>query len=180
MRYFLIVPLLLTLAGCTPSSVNSQEADTPKAYRTTQPSLLYFKNMRSANYQQEEQKATRITSYTHNRLRDQHQDSLGFTPQIASDWLNDRAFLIPQWAGNQVQPSMPLTILYETDSLVLASPTPMAQTDWLLQVHELMQAGEQLRLKTGQQDAIPFLQDPRLRSTFSTVVKDYLRLTEHQ
>ena len=181
MRYLAFCFILFAGSACTPAPEAGKTPDTPKAYRTTQPSLLYFKNMRSSNYQQEEQKGSRITFYTHNRLSKQTKDSLGFTPRIASDWLNDRAFLIPAWTGSQLTPSAPLTVWYDGgDSLVLDSPTPMAQTDWLLRVHELMREGSLLYLQTGSADQHPFLRDERLRATFSTIVKDYQRLTERE
>lgn len=181
MRSLVLCLMLLTACYCSPAPDAAQAPGTPKAYRTTQPSLLYFKNMRSANYQQEEQKGTRITLYTHNRLQDQKRDSLGFVPQIASDWLNDRAFLIPDWQGEYLTPTVPLTVSYDDTSLVLkGAPTPIAQTDWLLEVHQLMQDGEQLYLATEQRGLYPILQDERLQATFATVVKDYLRLTERE
>lgn len=180
MRYLVLCYLLLASPACTPAPDTDQAQDAPGTYRTTQPSLLYFKNMRSSNYQQEEQKGTRITLYTHNRLQKQQSDSLGFIPLIASDWLNDRAFLLPTWAGEHIQPSSPLTVSYGSDSLVVRGADPMAQTDWLLAVHDAMRAGQQLYLATKQQDPYPFLRDKRLQTTFTTVVNDYLRLTERQ
>lgn len=181
LRYLLLLFCLLVFTGCQEPPDADRSAGTPKAFQTTQPSLLYFKNMRSSAYQQEELKPSRITFYIHNRLqKDQQQDSLGFLPCIASDWMNDRAFLVPRWTGRHLQPFEPLTAVYGPNDQTIQAEgrSPMQQTQWLLAVHQQHLNGQQVRIRVGDGQTYPLLPNQETQTYFETIVRDYKRLTE--
>ena len=160
------------------AACSSEQPTAAPAYRTTQPSLLFFKNMRSSYYRATEEPESRIIYYHLNRWRSNAGPDQVWQVVIASDWLNDRAFLVPEWGENR-----PVRLTYIDDEgteqeLDLPRPAPSFQTDWLLALARLVEDGNEIIAHFPDDQSERLLADAASKACFLTVVKDYLRLTE--
>jgi hypothetical protein len=178
LRYLMLAAVITILSsGCDPNQ-NSAESTVDKTYRTTQPSLLFFKNMRSSYYQSTEKSESRITVYHLNRWQNITSTEQVWEVAIASDWLNDRAFLLPEWEGEK-----PVKLTYTDRSgtvqeIALPKPAPDVQTDWVLDLDALIAEGADIRAYFEGDRKGLLLPDAASKACFQTVVADYLRLTE--
>lgn len=178
LRYLMFAAVITMLSsGCEPNQ-DSAESTVDKTYKTTQPSLLFFKNMRSSYYRSSEENESRITVYHLNRWQNITRTDQVWEVAIASDWLNDRAFLLPEWEGDK-----PVKLTYTNRSgtvqeIALPKSAPDVQTDWVLDLAALVAEGSDIRAYfEGDRHGL-LLPDAASKACFQTVVTDYLRLTE--
>jgi len=177
-RFLLITLAFIVLSTSCESRQNASESPADAAYKTSQPSLLFFKNMRSSYYRATEASDSRITTYRLNRWRGLASTDQVLEVAIASDWMNDRAFLVPEWKDEQ-----PNRLTYTdkegvTQKISLPKPAPPAQTDWILDLASLLEEGGKIMAYYAGGRSTQVLSDAATKGCFQTVVKDYLRLTE--
>lgn len=180
-KNILISILCMLLSAC-----GGQEAQTggnaasPK-YRTTAPSLLYFKNMRSTYYEMIEQPGTRTELYRLRKFDKATQEPI-LIPVIANNWLKDEAYLMLEPAGFGEAFASPLTIRWETQSdsglYRLQPATAARQQEMALQLYEHLKAGRQLNALAADSTWVPLFAGRDSRNYYLTTVRDYLRLTE--
>lgn len=171
--WFLFLSILIVSCQLQQPPVVDEKGDSESKYRTTPPSLLFFKNVRSGFYQSTEQSGTRITSYTLNRC-DKLKQAM-FIPYIASDWLNDQAYLMLSYES-----SLSLTALSTTeDSLSISwpKPDPINQTDWWMDIYQKLGSGKSMSIRDSTSHV---MLDDEWTSCVKTTIKDYLRLTEQR
>lgn len=173
--FFLTIALLLTACGRHDGSRSPAANGSP--YRTTAPSLLYFKNMRSAYYDQSEQPGARMELYRLRKLNPPPQET-NLIPVIANNWLKDEAYLLLETSGL----SEPLTVRWERqkDSGVyrLQPASVDKQYELGIQLYESLQAGHRLSALASDSTWVPLFEGRDMRSHFTTTIRDYLRLTE--
>ena len=178
LRYLMLTAVItLLMSSCAPKQ-NSAKSPADMAYKTTQPSLLFFKNMRSSHYRSAEEPGSRITVYRLNRWQNLANPAQVWEAAIASDWLNDRAFLLPEWTGRQ-----PVKLTYTNSGgtvqqIALPGPAPTVQTDWVLDLATLVEKGTDIRAYYEGEHTSLLFPDAASKACFQTVVADYLRLTE--
>ncbi len=181
MKNILIAAAVLILFfGCSPAP-DEQERDTAgRRFRTSQPSLLYFKNMRSTQYTMEEQAKSRIELYRHRKFEPTTQRPVLY-PVIANNWLNDEAYLFLMPNEFEGQLAEPLTITQDTSSteaLRLESPKPGQQLELALQLFEGLKAGKNWFVRQQNGHYLPLYTDGDERAAYLTTVQDFLRLTD--
>ncbi len=175
----LLLILGLALFSCGKPGGPPATSSSGSRFRTTPPSLLYFKNIRSVYYERSEQKGSRIELY---RLRKfgQLEQKHTIVPVIANNWLEDEAYLLLEAEGPAF--ATPLTIRWKTGSgegvYRLQPAGADKQYEMAMQLYESLQAGHQLSAMRTDSTWIPVLEGKDVRSYFSTAVRDYLRLTE--
>lgn len=182
MRY-LYVMLLLALIACQPAE---SEQKTPshreeRLFRTTDPSHLYFKNIRSVKYTVEEQPQSRIELYRWAQFSTTPKRPILY-PVIANNWLQDEAYLFLETNDFEKGFAQPLTLQLATkgDTTVvqLAPPTPQAQHELATALRKHLLQGGNVMVQAADSSFYPVLKDNRDRQYFVTTVKDYLKLTE--
>lgn len=171
---------MLALASCGEAPSGQQAGEGDQRFRTTQPSALYFKNMRSTQYKMQEQPKSRIELYRHKKFAD---NSL-LLPVIAHNWLQDEAYLFLQ--PNPAAPALSKPLQFTTDTttveqaLTLDPPTPAQQYETALQLYKGMQAEKDWYIRQQNGSFQPLYTEGNERTAFLTTVRDYLKLTEAQ
>ncbi|MCB0560266.1 MAG: hypothetical protein H6573_21290 [Lewinellaceae bacterium] len=180
-KNILFSTLCILLAGCTGPESTKSEASAGSPYRTTAPSLLYFKNIRSTYYEQSEQPGARIELY---RLRQFSQPAKEHVliPVIANNWLEDEAFIFLEPVDFGQPWAQPLTVRWqgEKDSgLYRLQPANVdKQYELALQLYESLLAGHQLNALAADSTWAPLMESKNTRGYYLTTIRDYLRLTE--
>lgn len=172
------IVVFILLSGCT--NTQQQPSDTTEAaFRTTSPSLLYFKNMRSIYYNMEEQEGSRIERYQLKQFAKDTKRPIIY-PVIANNWLNDEAYLMLKTNGFIHGFAQPLQIkIIEQDTLLtLASSTNKGQYLMATGIYEALKAGYTLEVTGEDRTTYPLFDDKLDKSHYMMTLRDYLRLIE--
>lgn len=180
-KNILFSTLCILLAGCTGPESTKSEASAGSPYRTTAPSLLYFKNIRSTYYEQSEQPGARIELYRLRQFSQPAKEPL-LVPTIANNWLEDEAFIFLEPVDFGQPWARPITIRWQSrqdSGLYRLQPANTAkQYELALQLYESLQAGHQLNALTADSTWVPVMEDKNNQRYYLTTIRDYLRLTE--
>ncbi|MCO6487676.1 MAG: hypothetical protein J5I98_04620 [Phaeodactylibacter sp.] len=177
----LLGTLWIILFSCGGQGGQTGSAAGELPYRTTAPSLLYFKNIRSAYYEMSEQPGTRIELY---RLRKFSGPSAAplLVPVIANNWLKDEAYLFLEPAEYDGAYATPITVRWEAPadtSIYRLQPATVArQRELALHLYEGLRAGRQASILAADSTWAPLFGGNDIRDSYSTAIRDYLRLTE--
>ncbi|MCR9099893.1 MAG: hypothetical protein NXI25_08075 [bacterium] len=178
-----VTGLFLICMACSPDSTERQMGTGDRRFRTTPPSLLYFKNMRSTQYTVEEQPKSRIELYRLNRFETVTRRPALY-PVIANNWLEDEAYLFLQPNDWEAGFLSPLTLSQDTswssEVLQLQPPTPVQQYELGLRLYESLKRGEAWYAAATDSTFAPLFEDGDERSYFLMTVRDYLQLTDSQ
>ncbi len=179
MRIKLVFLLLLGLCACADAPPRTGTGN--RAFRTTAPSHLYFKNMRAADYTTTEDEATRADIY---RYRD-YPDTAAvpmLLPVIVDNWLEDEAYIRFQLIPYPEGYAMPLRIVYPgsegADTLVLTGTGPVSQLAFAESLYARLQrnATGSVVTKSGSLSKLTPGEDGQIWT--KTVLQDYFRLVE--
>jgi hypothetical protein len=175
----IIIPIFIIILTSACSNSQQQSDSTSSSFRTTAPSLLYFKNMRSIYYEMEELKGSRIEMYQLKQFRKDTEKPILY-PVIANDWLNDRAYLLLKTNDFIHGFGEPLAVrIVEQDKLIsLASPSPQDQYEMATLIYEALRAGHSLEVTGADEVAYPLFDDNLDVNHYLATFKDYLRLIE--
>ena len=171
-------------SACGNENLREEERKKSKGlFHTTDPSRLYFKNIRSASYQLTEQPGTRVEFY---QLR-QFDPSPGrpvLIPVIANNWMQDEAYLLIRtneyvggfadtlrifWTASDSSGSFDLT----------AAGFPQ-QYAFARRLSAALRAGHELRILTAGADTVPVFSNYGDRSHFQTTLRDFEKLIERK
>ena len=173
---------LVFLGSCTTDSLPLPPKEGKREFRTSDPSRLYFKNLRVNNYELEELAQLRMRLY---RLRNCVQIDQGpaIIPLIVDNWLQDEAYLLLElkdWPENA-----------DTFRLIDSKATPigkeilfvtkdrLAQYAFAQQIASHLKKGNSLELKTKGRYVKLFTSDNELKC-FLTTINDYNKLTDKE
>ena len=168
------------LAACDPISRQTQSKEN-KTFRTTPPSHLYFKNIRSLSYEQNTQPGTRVDLYKLRRFSDTEDRPILY-PVIADNWMQDEAYLLIR--PNDFEQGFSDTIRvfwkHSQDSgryeLKLANwPNQLRFAE---QLYQGMQKDQQLTVETAAGERVPIFERKEDRLHFTTTMRDFYKLTE--
>lgn len=177
-----VLCLFLISAACSPDYSDRQKATGDRRFRTTPPSLLYFKNMRSTQYAVEEQPRSRIERYRLNKYERVSGHPVLY-PVIANNWLEDEAYLFLQPNDWEAGFMSPLTVSKDTvwsDAVVRLQPqTPEQQYELGIQLYESLKRGEDWYAVAADSTFAPLFEEGNERTYFLTTVRDYLKLTDN-
>ena len=173
--------LCILLTACSGPGSRQNNTSSGPQYQTTAPSLLYFKNIRSINYEQSEQAGTRIELYRLRQFSQPAKEPL-LVPTIANNWLEDEAFIFLEPVDFGQPWARPITIRWQSrqdSGLYRLQPANTAkQYELALQLYESLQAGHQLNALTADSTWVPVMEDKNNQRYYLTTIRDYLRLTE--
>jgi hypothetical protein len=187
--FFKICCFLLSLAAWVACNPDYKKRVKPQEVRnkTTQSSVLFFKNMRSLDYQVVEMPQTKRNIYRHKeRVQDSSQVQIGLA--LVEKWDTDQAYVL-------LEPNEKLNDFLaqeKTDTLKLYWQNPHTKAQGCLQfvwghvdthfifasqIYNALIEDCTFYLKSKtQSEPIPFLKQSRERETFRIVMQDYYRL----
>jgi hypothetical protein len=173
----MLLPFAFLIYACGDGSTQAGQGTGDQRFHTTQPSLLYFKNMRSTQYVMEEQAQSRIELYRHKKFGEEESLPPVF-PVIANHWLQDEAYLFLQ-----TQPGLFTPLTLATDStgsepLSLESPKPAQQYELAMQLYDGLKDQKQWYVKQQDGQFTPLYQEGEEKTAFLLTLRDYLKLTE--
>lgn len=150
-------------------------------FKTTQPSRLYFNNMRSVSYDSERKGASKMDVY---QLRSfsKTKDRPIIYPAIVDNWMKDEAYVFVQQNDYDAFADT-LRVFWskgeEEGVLELLRPTMLEQQSFATSIYEKLAEGNDLRVATTSGTQAIF-KDRQDRNNFMTVMKDYYRLIEQE
>lgn len=177
-RSGLILLFFLILSGCPPSPNYNKEQGT---FNMTAPSLLYFKNIRSIAYEQQTQEGTRIDLYKLKRFDTDNTRPILY-PIIASNWMNDEAYLLIRTNNFKKGFAEPLNVVWQKEDsqgeYLLESSSWDNQYHFAHLIYQSINEGDQLSIRDRQGNLTPLFHKGMDRNNFMTTMRDYYRLTE--
>ncbi|MEN0002635.1 MAG: hypothetical protein AAF798_00780 [Bacteroidota bacterium] len=177
----LLFTSLLFLGSCSNTSAPQKAVD--QAFKTTPPSRIYFKNIRSASYSTLDNEREGMDLY---RLRKYEQPAKAFriVPTIADYWLNDQAYILFQFENpDTLALTTPLEIQWESSgqengSVQLTPMNQKGQHAFAKNLYELLQQKHQLFLALEDNKRVKIFDNHQELSYIMTVLRDYFKLTE--
>lgn len=182
-KYLILVFFLQLLLYACHQPEAQKEFTGAQQFRTTDPSRLYFNNIRSVYYLQEQQPDTRIEFYKLRRFP-QTKERPFLYPIIANNWMESEAYIFLEKNDFKEGFSDTLTIQWksETDSGYYYLPVANRENQYVLagQLYESLRSRHRLFIKTKAAEFTPFFTDIDEQQQFKTVLRDYYQLTEVQ
>jgi len=182
MKNTLILGILLSCIFWMCQQPEAQKEFTGKEqFRTTEPSRIYFNNMRSSYYYREQQPNTRIDLYRFRKFANATDRPL-LSPIIVNNWMEDEAYIFIRKNEFEQGFSDTLTVKWESPADSGYYYLPLAnkenQYQFAGQLYESLQKRHRLLVKNQAQKFVPLFDDYNDKQQFRTVLKDYYRLTE--
>jgi len=173
-----ILLVVIIMATACNSSVKQDEKKSNR-YHTTDPSRLYFKNIRSSSYS-EKQLANRMDVYKHKKFDNTNERPIIY-PTIVNNWMGDEAYLFIE---KNTYPNYGDSLIIKWEQgkdngqFMLTLPTKDDQYDFIKQIYEGIKKGQELTLKTKEGIYVPIFQNKEDQTQFVVTVNDYYKLTE--
>ncbi len=152
-----------------------------KQFRTTDPSRLYFKNMRSAYYYRSRRPNSKKDIYKLRKASKEFDRPLLY-PVIINDWLNDEAFVFIEKNNFKDFHTDSLIVQWQeadtTGTFFMTTPTKEAQYAFAGEIYDALTKGKSLEMKTKNGGFVSIFQRQQDAMNFVIVMRDYYRLTE--
>lgn len=171
---------LLILPGCEQNM--ERQATGERQLRTTAPSQLYFKNLRTADYSLIEEQTPRLDIYRLKNFPDSSEYPL-IVPLIVINWLEDEAYLrfttVPYPNGY----AHPLQITFldrngNLDTLQLGSDDPLRQRQNAARLRDILQRRAYRTIVTKSGNEVPVFAREYGVNWLETTLNDYFSLTD--
>ncbi len=182
MKNPLLLALLSLVCACNRPPEKAVQKTDP-LFSTTQPSRLYFKNMRSFYYQQSTKPGTKIDVYVLKKnLQSTKRPKL--VPIIADNWMEDEAYILLERSPHPYLNTDTLTVRWESEKTgesgvyQMAQPSVLAQYELANFMYIHLNSGHKLSFFTPDKEWEPLFTDPMEAQNFLTTIKDYNTLTE--
>jgi len=181
MRLLFLI-LFVGLLSCERVPEEKQFSGDP-LYRTTDPSRLYFNNIRSNAYYRERKPNTRIDIYKFRKLKINREEPL-IQPKIVNNWMQDEAYVFIDKNNYLGGFTDTLTVQWESDSTsgyhYLALANKKNQYDFAKAIYESIEARHRMKVRTQKNGFVPVFDDREERVNFRTTLNDYYKLTERK
>ncbi len=178
-----IAAILLTFLLACSSPEAPPAKDGPAIFRTTQPSHLYFKNIRSNSYRLETQAGTRVDLYRLRSADDTNERPILY-PVIADNWMADEAYIFLETNDFEAGFSDTLRVAWQSERdsgrYELAPRDREGQFRFAQQLYEGLRSGYRFRIQTAGGDYAPLFENNRDRQNFLTTLRDYNKLVEKE
>jgi hypothetical protein len=177
MNYIVTSLLVISfLMACSPSEKKTEKEKSP--FRTTAPSLLYFKNIRSTSYSVQEQANTRMEMYKLNAFSSDTDRPIIY-PIIVNHWLEDKAYLFLNFNEFEKGIYRPVTIKVGAEETIILDPVTIPnQYDYAVSISEALDKELPLEIKGEDGEFHPLMENQKDRSAYLICLRDYLRLIE--
>lgn len=177
----IIFPILLLFTACA-SPEPQKEFTGDHQFRTTDPSRLYFNNIRSTHYYRTKYKPANSDLYRNRKLSFDNKRPI-IHPVIVNNWMSDEAYIFIEKNEYTKGWSDTLTVRWsENDSIggeyLLTVPSRPNMYAFAGKLYAAMKEGKTLEAKDAKGNFAPVLEIQQDRSAFQTTIRDYYRLTE--
>ena len=172
--------LAVLLVACGEPHRPERAADADPAFRVSEPSRLFFLNVRSAGYYQSRPRGTDLDLYRSRKFSQTLKRPI-LVPTIVHAYLRNEAYLFVQ-PNDFPGIAEPLSVTWDhADSAGvhrLDVPTRPAQLAFALDLYESILAGHRLEVVLSDSSRAPVLETRAERSQYLGVLQDYFRLTD--
>ncbi|MEM9922113.1 MAG: hypothetical protein AAF990_28675 [Bacteroidota bacterium] len=173
-------PILFILAFIACDNPQPQETSGEKIFRTTDPSRLYFRNIRSTHYYHERQESGNMDIYRLRRYSKVKKRPV-LRPVIVNNWMQDEAYVLVEDNGFE-QIATPYAISVEKDTslapVVLTNPGKQGQYDFAASVFKWLREGHDLQIRLKDGGSASLFSNYEDKNNFIMVMNDYYRLTD--
>lgn len=175
--------LFLLVAACSPTGSPTEAPAVDRRFRTSVPSQLYFKNIRSTSYQLEEDERTQTNHYTLRNVPDTARTPF-LVATIIENWLHDQAYLSLSWRALPHEVDLPITFVQlsaagEVDTLMQWHDQRWgSQYEIAGLVHEKLQLSQQITIQGINGQITPVFKDGDAQRAFQITYVDFLNLTD--
>ncbi len=177
-----IIFLLIYVTIC----FGCQKNDKPKTFtgdkqfKTTDPSRLYFNNIRSTSYYSSRKRNTKIDIYKARKSAQTDKRPILY-PMIVDNWLDNEAYLFLE-KNKYSKFADPLTIKAERDTIlqtfVIDVFNKKNQYAFAENIYNSLNDRQTLSVKTKDGTFVPILQNYQDKTNFVMTLNDYFRLIE--
>jgi hypothetical protein len=182
MRYIQIIfSISILFAACT-SPEPQKEFTGDRQFRTTDPSRLYFNNIRSTSYYRSKYKPANADLYRNRKLSFNNKRPI-IHPVIVNNWMSDEAYIFIEKNEYLEGWSDTLTVRWsQNDSIggeyLLPIPSRPEMYAFAGKLYAAMKEGKDLETKNAKGEFVPLLKNQEDRTAFQVTMRDYYRLTE--
>jgi len=151
-----------------------------RQFQTTDPSRLYFKNIKSVAYYRTRKRHSEIDIYQVRKFSRTNKRPILY-PQILDNWLDNEAYIFieknafPKYAS-------PLTIKATKDTLSTIFEIDIFnkknQYEFVENIYQALKNRAELSVKTKEESFVPIFQNYQDKSNFMMTIRDYYRLIE--
>jgi len=175
-RFFTILVLILLISCQSPSLQRQRKGD--DRFKTTAPSLIYFKNIRSIKYQSKRNPKTNLDLY-HPKVFIEKTNLPVIYPVIAHNWLEDESYLVFE-KKNIVEASKILVGVASGDIIELKWPSKdyLDQLEFVIQLENIIKSGQNMIIEGPKKEKKPLKYSIPARISFTATLQDFLNLTE--
>lgn len=168
----------LSCQGPEPQKVYTGE----EQFRTTDPSRLYFNNIRSTQYYRKRKPNTKMDLYRHRKLSFKDERPI-IHPVIVNNWMEDEAYIFIEKNDYKGGWSDTLTVRWAVEDSIggyfyLDVPSRPNMLEFSGKVYEALRKGRQMAAKDREGNFIPIFEDSADRMAYQATLRDYYRLTE--
>lgn len=177
-----VLLLLGLLAACQPAEDLPPAPPTDQRFTTSDPSRLYFNNIRSTAYRVTEFSKRYTKQYTLAQWPDTSSAPF-LVLSIIDYWLHDQAYVDLEWRGLDQSVELPWTILLQNgttqDSLTLTSKRWGEQYEFANQLNQaLLKTATQLQLLQTDSQTVNIMVNEEEKRLFRLSWKDYTGLVD--
>lgn len=177
-----IIFLFICFVFCDACEENSEPKvfSGNKQFQTTDPSRLYFNNIRSAAYYSSRKKNSKIDIYKSRKLAQTDKRPILY-PMIVDNWLDNEAYIFLE-KNDYRKFADPLTVKAVKDSIentfVIDVFNKKNQYAFAEDIYNALIDRQALSVQTKDGTFVPILADYRDKSNFIMTVADYFKLIE--
>jgi len=175
-RFFAIFSLIL-LIGCNSKSVERQQHGDVR-FRTTAPSLIYFKNIKSLKYQNNRDPQSQMDFYRPKAFMKATNQPIIY-PVIVQNWLEDESYLI--FEKKNIAESAKIRVEGNDGNrikLTWPSADYLEQLAFIQKLEGFLRSNESILIEEADGATKPLKYSIPERTSFLTVIQDFLNLTE--
>lgn len=175
-----VVLLLLAAAACGEPHHPDRSADADPAFRVSEPSRLFFLNVRAASYYHSRPRGTDLDLYRSRRFSPTQRRPV-LAPTIVHAYQKNEAYVFVEPNGF---PGIadPLTVVWRhadsAGTYRLDVPTRPGQFAFAVDLYEGMLAGHELAVLLRDSTDVPLYETRTERGHYLGVMRDYFRLTD--
>lgn len=168
---------LISLIGCQSTPVERERTGNDR-FKTTAPSFIYYKNIKSIKYQTNRNPKTQMDFYRPKVFIKSNNISTIY-PVIIHNWLEDESYLIFE-KRNIGEDAKILVNTAVEDTILLDWPTKdyLDQLAFVRQLEQTLKSGENIFIQEIGREKEVLNYSLAERKSFSTTLQDFLSLTE--
>ncbi len=175
-RFFAIF-ILLILIGCESGSVERQQNGDVR-FKTTAPSLIYFKNIKSLKYQINRDPQSQMDFYRPKAFMKATNLPIIY-PVIVQNWLEDESYLV--FEKKNIADSAKILVKGKNgNSIELNWPSEdyVEQLAFIRKLEGLLKSNQNIEIKVAEGEVKSLDYSIPERTSFLIVIQDFLNLTE--